>query len=99
MILGSQSKERIPTVMEEVNSLAAVIETYREREGSYPTSLVELLKSGYLPRLPTDFWGISYNYSIDRPPVASETRPFYVWTLGRDNRTGGEGPDRDVGNW
>ena len=98
-ISGSVSRERTPTVREDVDSLAAVIDLYHDREGSYPVVLAGLVERRYLERLPMDFWGVPYNYSIDQPRVASDDQPFYVWTLGSDNRVGGDGPDRDVGNW
>lgn len=96
---GSVVSERIATGRDEVDSLVVVIDIYREREASYPRSLIELVESGYLERLPSDSWGVPYNYSIEQPLIVREDQPIYVWTLGRDNRVGGEGPDRDVGNW
>lgn len=96
---GSVTNERIATVSEEVDSLVVAIDIYREREASYPGSLAELVERGYVERLPSDPWGVPYNYSMEQPLIVHEDQPFYVWTLGRDNRVGGEGPDRDVGNW
>ena len=96
---GSIVSERIPTVRDEIDSLVHIIDLYREREASYPGSLPVLVERGYMERLPSDFWGAPYNYSIEKPLFVREGQPFYVWTLGRDNRVGGEGPDQDVGNW
>jgi len=49
---------------------------------------------GYLDRLPEDPWGNTYHY---RNP--GEHGEIDVYSLGRDNRPGGEGVDADIGNW
>lgn len=49
---------------------------------------------GYLDRVPLDPWGNPYQYL--NPGVKSE---LDLYTLGADNRPGGEGPNADIGNW
>lgn len=49
---------------------------------------------GYLDRGPEDPWGNPYHY---RNP--GEHGEIDVYSLGRDNRVGGEGIDADIGNW
>lgn len=51
-------------------------------------------KAGYIERLPKDPWGAPYQYL--NPGVHAEVD---IYTLGRDRRPGGEGPDADIGNW
>lgn len=98
-IIGRSDSPRLPTVSQEIASVSNAIDLYYEREGSYPGSLIQVVEDGYLPRSPVDFWGIPYHYSIDQPKIAEEERAFYVWSLGRNNRSGGDGPDQDTGNW
>ena len=49
---------------------------------------------GYLDRVPSDPWGKPYLYV--NPGNQCE---IDIYTLGRDGRPGGEGPDGDIGNW
>lgn len=49
---------------------------------------------GYVDQLPKDPWGNAYQYL-----APGQHGPIDVFTLGRDGRPGGEGPDADIGNW
>ena len=49
---------------------------------------------GYIKRLPDDPWGNPYHY---QSPGRHGTVDIY--SLGADNREGGEGQDADIGNW
>ena len=49
----------------------------------------------YLEQLPSDPWGVPYRYRIP----AQQAREFDIYTLGADDAPGGEGGDRDIGNW
>ena len=49
---------------------------------------------GYVQKLPKDPWGNPYQYL--QPGVKGE---IDIFSLGRDNRPGGEGVDADIGNW
>lgn len=49
---------------------------------------------GYLDRLPLDPWGNPYQFL--NPGVKGD---IDLYTLGADNRPGGEGPNGDIGNW
>ncbi|HUR41625.1 MAG TPA: type II secretion system major pseudopilin GspG [Verrucomicrobiae bacterium] len=51
-------------------------------------------KSPYVTRLPKDPWGSPYQYLA--PGVKGEVD---IFSLGADQKPGGEGPDADVGNW
>lgn len=51
-------------------------------------------QGGYVDRLPKDPWGNTYNYL--NPGVHAE---IDIFTLGADNRPGGEGINADIGNW
>lgn len=49
---------------------------------------------GYVRSLPKDPWGNPYQYL--QPGVKGE---FDLFSLGADNRPGGEGAAADIGNW
>ena len=51
-------------------------------------------EGGYLSKLPKDPWGNVYQYVS---PGAHG--PFDIYTLGADNKEGGEGYNKDIGNW
>ncbi|MGM0913014.1 MAG: type II secretion system major pseudopilin GspG [Pseudomonadota bacterium] len=51
-------------------------------------------QGGYVRRLPVDPWGNAYRY---RHP--GEHADIDIYTLGADERPGGEGQDADIGNW
>ncbi|WP_374437364.1 type II secretion system major pseudopilin GspG [Inhella sp.] len=48
----------------------------------------------YIEKLPKDPWGHPYQYA--NPGVKGE---IDVFSLGADNRPGGEGTDADIGSW
>lgn len=51
----------------------------------------------YLRRLPRqDPWGNPYQY---RCPGIYNTNSYDLYSLGRDGREGGTGPDEDITNW
>lgn len=49
---------------------------------------------GYLQKAPTDPWGNPYQYL--QPGTKGE---FDLFSLGSDNKPGGEGAANDIGNW
>ncbi|RYD81984.1 MAG: type II secretion system protein GspG [Sphingomonadales bacterium] len=53
----------------------------------YPTG-------GYIKRLPDDPWGNPYHYQSPGRHGSVD-----IYSLGADNREGGEGQDADIGNW
>jgi hypothetical protein len=74
-------------------------ELHLEREGVLPANMEQLVRRGYLDRIPKDPWGREYYFSTERPDLAGADMPFYVWCLGRDGSAGGKGLDSDVSNW
>jgi general secretion pathway protein G len=101
---GSKTK----TAALQIHDLGATLDLYRLEVGNYPTTdqgLDALVRepgnapnwSGpYLKKteVPKDPWGNAYHY---RAP--GQNGVFDVWSLGADNREGGEGEDRDVTSW
>jgi general secretion pathway protein G len=101
---GSKTK----TARIQISDLATTLDIFRLDIGRYPTSaeglqaLVEKPSDAanwngpYLTKstVPKDPWGNDYNY---RSP--GEHGSFDIWSLGADNRDGGEGEDQDVLGW
>jgi general secretion pathway protein G len=92
----------------QIRALTQALELYRLDLGRYPSSaegLAVLVRrptgasrwnGPYLDREAalTDPWNVPYNYRIP-----GRAGPFEVFTLGADGAEGGDGENRDVGNW
>ena len=101
---GSKTK----TAGIQIADLSAALDIYRLEVGRYPTTdqglqaLVEApgdarsWNGPYLKKsqVPKDPWGFDYQY---RSP--GEHGAFDIWSLGADNREGGDGEDQDVYGW
>ncbi|MBN2886181.1 MAG: type II secretion system major pseudopilin GspG [Chromatiaceae bacterium] len=103
--LGSSKSK---TARLQVENLSATLDMYRLEVGRYPTN-AEGLKAlvenpGDLPNwngpylkkgdVPKDPWGFDYQYQFP-----GEHGSFDLWTLGADNREGGEGENADIRGW
>jgi len=92
----------------QIEDLAATLDLYRLETGRYPTGEEGLealvTKPGnavnwngpYLKKsdVPKDPWGFEYQYKFPGEHGATD-----IWTLGADNREGGEGENADVKSW
>jgi general secretion pathway protein G len=101
---GSKTK----TAALQIHDLAATLDLYRLEIGYYPSTdqgLEALVRDPgntrdwngpYLKKteVPKDPWGSEYHY---RAP--GQHGSFDIWSLGADNREGGEGEDKDVTSW
>ena len=101
-------KAKAQTAKIQVDALSAAVDSFHLDVGRFPSSdeglkaLVERPSDGakwdgpYLKKRDSliDPWGHSYLYRF--PGQHGE---FDVYTLGSDNREGGEGDAADVGNW
>lgn len=101
---GSKTK----TARIQIEDLSATLDIYRLEVGRYPTTndglqaLVENTAGAsnwngpYLKKnkVPQDPWGNDYQY---RSP--GEHGSFDLWSLGSDNREGGEGENQDILGW
>ena len=101
---GSKTK----TAALQIHDLGATLDLYRLEIGQYPSTdqgLDALVKQPgnarnwngpYLKKsdVPKDPWGNEYQY---RSP--GQQGAFDIWSLGADNREGGEGEDKDVVSW
>ena len=108
-VIGRVDDAQITKAKAEIANIENALKFYRIDNFTYPSSEqgIEALvtkpadpniknwkSGGYLPKLPNDPWGNPYLYL--NPGNQGE---IDVYTLGRDNRPGGEGVDADIGNW
>jgi len=109
-VLPLGDKGRITKAKADISSIEGALDLYKLQNGAYPTTSqgLEALVSapagvdaakyqagGYLKnKLPVDPWGHPYLYAS--PGQHGEAD---VWTLGADNREGGEGANADIGSW
>ena len=109
-IISRPDEARVAKARQDIRAIESALKLYRLDNFQYPTTeqgiqaLVEKpgiqpepknwKPGGYLDRVPQDPWGNNYRY---RNP--GEHGEIDVYSLGRDNRPGGEGADADIGNW
>lgn len=106
--LGSSKNK---TAKLQIQQFGQTLELYKLDVGRYPTTqegLAALIKapagttgwSGpYLKGaviVPKDPWGNEYRYTS---PGQHNPKDFDISSLGGDNREGGDGENKDVGNW
>jgi general secretion pathway protein G len=113
-VIGNLNQARTQTASAQIKQLASALTFYQMDNGRFPTtdqglhSLVEKPSGAPEPRnyrpggyldaksVPKDPWGATYQYLS---PGQQNPQSFDIWTLGADGAPGGEGGDRDVGNW
>jgi general secretion pathway protein G len=113
-VVSNLSKARSETASAQIKQLESALTFYQMDNGRFPTTdqglqaLVEKPSGAPEPRnyrdggylqvssVPKDPWGLDYQYLS---PGQHNPRSFDIWTLGADGVPGGEGGDRDVGNW
>lgn len=108
-VIGRVDDAQIVKAKAEIANIENALKFYRLDNFAYPSSEqgIEALvtkpadpniknwkSGGYLPKLPNDPWGNPYLYL--NPGNQGE---IDIYTLGRDNKPGGEDVDADIGNW
>lgn len=108
-VIGRVDDAQITKAKAEIANIENAMKFFRLDNFAYPTTEqgIEALvtrptdpnirnwkQGGYLDRVPKDPWGNPYIYL--NPGNNGE---IDIYTLGRDGRPGGEGPDADIGNW
>ena len=107
-VIGYLGSSRTKTAKVQIESLSTSLELYKLDTGRYPdqreglTALVarpsdvQNWNGPYLKkdRVPPDPWGRPYHY---RYP--GQRGAFDIYSLGADNREGGDGEDQDVASW
>lgn len=113
-VVSNLAKARSETAAAQIKQLESALTFYQMDNGRFPTTdqglqaLVEKPSGAPEPRnyrpggylsvtvVPKDPWGADYQYLS---PGQHNPQSFDIWTLGADGAPGGEGADRDVGNW
>jgi general secretion pathway protein G len=107
-VLKYLGSARADTAKLQINNIGTALDLYRLEVGRYPSQneglavLVENVGGNpgwngpYLKKKDaiTDPWGRPYHY---RQP--GEHGEYDLYTLGADNASGGDGENRDIGNW
>ncbi len=109
-VLPSQDRAMVEKARADISVLEQALELYRMDLMSYPTTqegLDALLtrpsglrqadhyrSGGYIKRLPLDPWRNPYQFLYP-----GEKGIMDIYSLGADGKTGGEGKDKDIGNW
>jgi general secretion pathway protein G len=106
-VIGRPDEARSTVANADIRTISAALKMYRLDNSGYPTTeqgLEALVRKptrapiprnwsedGYLTEVPLDPWGRPYIY---RSP--GEHGGFDLFSLGRDGKLGGEGPDSDL---
>jgi general secretion pathway protein G len=107
-LTGKPDEARVVKAQQDIRTLEAALEMYKLDNYYYPSTQqgVQALVSkpsgdpparnwkGYIARLPKDPWGGEYQYLS--PGVKGS---IDIFSLGADQKPGGEGPEADIGNW
>ena len=109
-VLGRADEARVQKVFADFSAIETALRLYRLDNYAFPSSeqgLGALIdrptlapvpanwrEGAYLESLPIDPWGNPYQYL--QPGTKSE---FDLFSLGSDNKPGGEGAAGDIGNW
>ena len=107
-VMRYMGQARVETARIQLSAITTALELYALDNGSYPpqqTGLVALVtappgtqrwRGPYLKKAEglRDPWGRPYGYRIPGRQSA-----FEIFTLGRDNSSGGTGEDQDVVTW
>jgi len=107
-VLGYLGQARTQTAQVQVKNISTALELFYLQNGGYPSEQVGLSALVKAPaNLPNwrgpylksaegliDPWGRPYRYR-----VPGRHGDFDVYTLGRDNKEGGTGEDRDLTSW
>lgn len=108
-VIGRLDDANETKVAADISGMEAALKLYRLDNFTYPSteqgldalvtqpndpSIRNWNAGGYLDNLVNDPWGNPYQYLFP-----GNNGEFDIYTLGRDGRPGGEGPDADIGNW
>src|SRR5690606_32583574 len=106
-IMDRPDEARRIKALQDIRALESALKLYRLDNYRYPAEAQGLdalrtrpdgagnWKGPYVDALPNDPGDQPYRY---RNP-GTDGRAIDIYTLGADNREGGEGPDADIGNW
>lgn len=108
-LFGHVDSSKVRTAEVQIKMFKGSLETFRLDVGRFPTQTEGLLVLNQTPKeararthwrgpyidqdVPLDPWGNPYIYSL--PGAGGQ--PFSLYSLGGDNKRGGEGTDADIG--
>ena len=105
--LGDRGK--ITKARADISTIESALDLYKLQNDNYPATTdglqalvsppadadaAKYQRGGYIKKLPNDPWGRPYLYA-----APGEHGDVDIWTLGADKKTGGEGPNADIGSW
>lgn len=108
-VLPSGDTARIQKAKADIATIEQGLEMFKLQNGSYPSTAQGLpaltsapagvdasryQAGGYIKKLPNDPWGKPYLYAAPGRHSSAD-----IWTLGADDKEGGEGVDADIGSW
>jgi general secretion pathway protein G len=95
-IMDRPDQARVTRAQQDIRAVEAALNLYRLDNFRYPSTDdgLEALVPKYLDSLPEDPWGNPYLYLSP-----GEKGEFDVYSYGADGAEGGEGVDKDIGNW
>lgn len=109
-VVGRIDEARVTKAKQDLKSIELALTMYRVDNSRFPTTeqgLQALVvrptsdpqplnwkEGGYLTRPPKDPWKNDYVYASP-----GENGPYDLWSLGADQREGGEGIDADISVW
>ena len=99
-VINRPDQARFTKVKNDILTIESALDLYKLDNGNYPSNdegleaLIEDKDNLYLKRLPLDPWSEPYQYL--NPGKNSK---IDVFSLGADSQLGGNGNDKDIGNW
>lgn len=72
-VIAKRAKEVM--IERDIRSLESVVQQYQRKQGRYPGTLQELVVGGYMPQLPQEPFGGSYELDSKTGKVTSSTHP------------------------
>ena len=99
-VINRPDQARFTKVKNDILTIESALDLYKLDNGTYPSNdkglevLIEDADNLYLKRLPLDPWNEPYQYS--NPGKNSK---IDIFSLGADSQLGGNGNDKDIGNW
>ena len=99
-VINRPDQARFTKVKNDILTIESALDLYKLDNGNYPSNdkgleaLIEDEDNLYLKRLPLDPWNEPYQYS--NPGKNSK---IDIFSLGADSQLGGNGNDKDIGNW
>ncbi len=92
--MGYMEAAKVNRAKSDIATIEKAVEAYYLMHSQYPSNSAGLDALESLNSR-TDPWGVPYHYN--RP--GRDGAPFEIYTLGEDNREGGEGVNQDIYSW